>query len=350
MAQSGFTPIRLYFSSTPATVPLAADLAPGELALNNNDGKLFYEDSSGIVQVIATKASANDSVVGPASATDTAVACFDGTTGKLIQNSVVTVSLGGLISAFSLTSLNDISVTGMTIGKGPGALSNVAIGTSALVNNVSGGNSVAIGDNALGSNTTGSYNTALGDGALNLNSTNSNNTAIGRSALGASTSDNNTAIGYTAGQSITTGANNVCLGYQSGTDALVTITTSSNNVVLGNNSTTSLYCKTATITTSDLRDKTNVRPVTLGLDFVNQINPIAYQFKVSREDDTPSSRTYLGWAAQDVLANQGIENIVDQQDPEHLKMAGMDMVAVLWKSVQELSAKVAELEAKLNAK
>jgi hypothetical protein len=90
--------------------------------------------------------------------------------------------------------------------------------------------------------------------------------------------------------------------------------------------------------------------VTLGLDFVNQINPIAYQFKVSREDDTPSSRTYLGWAAQDVLANQGVENIVDQQDPEHLKMAGMDMVAVLWKSVQELSAKVAELEAKLSAK
>jgi len=58
MSQAGFTPIQLYLTTTAATVPLAANLAAGELALNNNDGKLFYKDSSGVVQVIATKATA----------------------------------------------------------------------------------------------------------------------------------------------------------------------------------------------------------------------------------------------------------------------------------------------------
>lgn len=55
MAQSGFTPIKLYLSTTPAATPTAANLEPGELALNNTDGKLFYEDSSGVVQVLANK-------------------------------------------------------------------------------------------------------------------------------------------------------------------------------------------------------------------------------------------------------------------------------------------------------
>jgi hypothetical protein len=55
MAATNFTPIQLYFSTTASAVPLAANLAQGELAININDGKLYYEDSTGVVQVIATK-------------------------------------------------------------------------------------------------------------------------------------------------------------------------------------------------------------------------------------------------------------------------------------------------------
>ena len=55
MAQSGFTPISIYYSTTASAVPTAANLVPGELAINTNDGKLYYEDSSGVVQVLATK-------------------------------------------------------------------------------------------------------------------------------------------------------------------------------------------------------------------------------------------------------------------------------------------------------
>jgi hypothetical protein len=55
MAQTGFTPIQLYYSSTASTAPTAGNLAAGELAINITDGKLFYKDNANAVQVIAWK-------------------------------------------------------------------------------------------------------------------------------------------------------------------------------------------------------------------------------------------------------------------------------------------------------
>lgn len=63
MAQTGFTPIQLYYSATTTNVPSAGNLAAGELAINTADGKLFYKDSSNVVQVIATQAGANGDAV-----------------------------------------------------------------------------------------------------------------------------------------------------------------------------------------------------------------------------------------------------------------------------------------------
>ena len=55
MAQTGYTPIQLYRTATASAAPTAGNLADGELAINTLDGKLFYKDSSGVVQTIATK-------------------------------------------------------------------------------------------------------------------------------------------------------------------------------------------------------------------------------------------------------------------------------------------------------
>ena len=58
MAQTGYTPIKIYASSTASAVPLAANLSNvngAELAINITDGKLFYKDNAGVVQVIGTK-------------------------------------------------------------------------------------------------------------------------------------------------------------------------------------------------------------------------------------------------------------------------------------------------------
>jgi hypothetical protein len=55
MAQAGYTPISLYYSATTTNAPTSGNLAAGELAINTADGKLFYKDSSNVVQVIAWK-------------------------------------------------------------------------------------------------------------------------------------------------------------------------------------------------------------------------------------------------------------------------------------------------------
>ena len=58
MAQAGYTPILIYGSGTASAVPLAANLTSSasgaELALNYNDGKLYYKNSSGVVTLLAT--------------------------------------------------------------------------------------------------------------------------------------------------------------------------------------------------------------------------------------------------------------------------------------------------------
>jgi hypothetical protein len=62
MAQTGFTPIQIYSSSTANTAPVAGNLTNStlgsELAINITDGKLFYKDNANAVQVIGQKFSA----------------------------------------------------------------------------------------------------------------------------------------------------------------------------------------------------------------------------------------------------------------------------------------------------
>jgi hypothetical protein len=53
MAASGYTPLQLYHSTTPSAEPVAGDLLTGELAINVADGKLFYKNTSGIVENLA---------------------------------------------------------------------------------------------------------------------------------------------------------------------------------------------------------------------------------------------------------------------------------------------------------
>jgi hypothetical protein len=89
MAASGATPIILYHSTTGSAVPSNTNLAPGELAVNIADMKLYCENDSGVVTLLASAAGSAGDVVGPGSATDGAIVAFDGTTGKLIKAAVL---------------------------------------------------------------------------------------------------------------------------------------------------------------------------------------------------------------------------------------------------------------------
>lgn len=53
MAQTGYTPIQLYRSSTAAATPSAGNLADGELALNTTDEKLYFKNAGGTVKLLA---------------------------------------------------------------------------------------------------------------------------------------------------------------------------------------------------------------------------------------------------------------------------------------------------------
>lgn len=59
MAQTGYTPILIYSSSTAAAAPTAGNLTNStlgsELAINITDGKLFYKDNANAIQVIGWK-------------------------------------------------------------------------------------------------------------------------------------------------------------------------------------------------------------------------------------------------------------------------------------------------------
>ena len=78
MAQSGYTPLQLYYSTSTGVNPSASNLASGELAINITDGKLYYKDNSSAVQVIGWK-------VTPATAGGTGQSAY--TTGDLLYAS-----------------------------------------------------------------------------------------------------------------------------------------------------------------------------------------------------------------------------------------------------------------------
>jgi len=150
----------------------------------------------------------------------------------------------------TVTMANDASISGLTVGKGGGAVAtNTAVGSnSPLGSNTTGASSVAVGSYALNQNLTGIDNTAVGFGA-GFYITGSANTAIGRSALStasASTGSNNTAVGFYALQANTTASSNTAVGYQAayanttgqgitaiGKSVLVANTTGNSNVGVG---------------------------------------------------------------------------------------------------------------------
>ena len=58
MAQSGYTQLSLYYSSTSGVAPTSGNLVTGELAINITDGKLYFKNTSGAVTLLASAAGA----------------------------------------------------------------------------------------------------------------------------------------------------------------------------------------------------------------------------------------------------------------------------------------------------
>ena len=147
------------------------------------------------------------------------------TSGNLPQTTSSTklsfVPSTGNLTSTVLTSTNDASISGLTVGKGGGSVStNTAVGANALLATATGTNNTGIGNNALYALTSGSENTAVGDASLAANTTGGQNVSFGRQSLRNNTTGNyNTALGMASLINNTTASYNTAIGYQAGYSA-----------------------------------------------------------------------------------------------------------------------------------
>ncbi len=152
-----------------------------------------------------------------------------------------TETITSLIVSNDLTSTNDATINGLTVGKGSGSIiSNTVLGIDALKSNTSGNQSIAIGYEALYNNIGSVDNVAVGFKALHeVTNSGNNNTSVGNWALNANTNSNNVGVGYKAGQSNTGGFNNVYVGVEAGVAGGTPNINGDNNTFIGYQSQTS---------------------------------------------------------------------------------------------------------------
>jgi hypothetical protein len=193
------------------------------------------------------------------------------------------------------------------------------------------------------------------------------------------TGDYNACFGYAAGYAITTGGNNICLGKNSGraTSPAGDISTGSNILCLGDDNISAFYCADDSIDTSDRRDKTNITDFNGGLDWINKMNPVTYQWDrrswyvdeeataedilaVKPDGSLAKPKVSVGLIAQDVLEIEkehgfGSDNdnslLVDlTEDETRYGIKYTNIVPMLINAVQELSAELNELKDKVENK
>lgn len=93
MAQAGYTPISLYYSTTASAQPIAGNLVAGELALNTLDEKLYFKNSAGTVKLLASVASTSN--VSSISFGSTGLTPNTATTGVVTVAGTLAVGNGG---------------------------------------------------------------------------------------------------------------------------------------------------------------------------------------------------------------------------------------------------------------
>ena len=260
----------------------------------------------------------------------------------------------------------------------------------------SGDHSVHIGFTA-GTAATGTNNVSVGSGALVASGSQQNCVAVGMSALAAATGNSNIGIGKNAGNAIVGGSSNILIGSDS--DGVATdsnqiaiggdaVTDASNKVRLGNTSVTNIDGEVEFNATSDVRTKANIEELALGLDFINALRPVSFtrvhpaeypaeildkRYKQGQEvTDKEGNVSFISTPSFDVETGQPIKDEFDEIgrsdgliaqevqavcDSLGLQFNGINtsgvgklglqyglMVAPLIKAVQELTARIEELE------
>jgi hypothetical protein len=371
MAQTNYTPISLYYSTTASAVPTAANLVPGELAINTNDGKLYYEDSSGVVQVLATKGGVGTSsntqvlynssglVVGSAGLT------YDGTnlttTGTATATRFIpsgsTVATNGMYLpaantlGFSTNSTERMRITSTGL---------VGIGTSSPINSLTATNGITI---------SGAYSTLIATSVLTMDYSAgfARYTSLGADA---STPGGHAFFGYSSNTGVgaermridssgrllvgttstTCGGNTISAGgvnIEASANFATGITTPTGNQFAmlfanGSNGIVGSISLTSTLTaynvTSDERLKTNIVDAPLGN--IDSIKVRSFDWVIN------GSHQEYGMVAQELIevapyAVTKTENPDDMMQVDYSKL-----VPMMIKEIQDLKQRIATLENK----
>lgn len=298
----------------------------------------------------------------------------------------------GWNAGLNTTSNGSSVIIGYDAGKLVNANSSVIIGSKAA-RNLSGayGHSTIVGTSACNQTSSGNDHCAFGSSALFFQTTGDRQTAIGfRSLYSLSTANDNTALGYQSGYSITgsgntvigsksaysgtnnltSGSNNILIGHNSSASAA----TVSNEITLGNSSISTLRCAVTSITSlSDERDKSNIKNLSYGLDFIDSLQPREFvwdnrvetklqQVKDENGDDVfdennegvfeevefysnNKGKKDFGFIAQEVQSlDDDTLRLVYDKNPEKLEISYGKLVPILVKAIQELKAEIETLK------
>jgi hypothetical protein len=216
-----------------------------------------------------------------------------------------------------------------TAATGSGTISRVTVGTTIANGNTIVGYRAGLAGAGTASQFSGTHNSLFGHQAGLVMTSGSNNVCMGKDA----------------GDILTTGSNNVCVGYQ----ADPATATTSNTVTLGNSSIATLRCQVTTITSlSDQRDKKDIIDLSSVMPFVNALRPRSFVWNM--RDGGKIDIPEIGFIAQELQTAQQdaaltVPNLVNVENPDRLEAGYGALIPILVKAIQELSARVAALEA-----
>ena len=220
----------------------------------------------------------------------------------------------------------------------------------------------------------GKENTAIGYYSLGSGTTFTDNTGLGYEAGRDVTGNGNTILGSYAANSgtndLTSGSNNILIGH----NAAASAATVDNEITLGNSSISTLRCAVTSITSlSDERDKSNIKDLSYGLDFIDSLQPREFiwdnraetklqQVKDENGDDVldenndnvfeevefysdNKGKKDFGFIAQEVQSlDDDTLRLVYDKNPEKLEISYGKLLPILVKAIQELKAEIETLK------
>jgi hypothetical protein len=144
-----------------------------------------------------------------------------------------------------------------------------------------------------------------------------------------------------------TGNFNTSLGYNAAPSA----GDSAGQFTLGDGNISNLRCNDTSISSlSDSRDKTDIIDSPYGLLFINTVRPVQFKWE-TRDGNAKDGKTRIGFLAQELLtATDGKNAILDlvlEENPDKLEAKQGNLLPILVKALQELSAKNDALEARI---